>query len=212
VGDEPYAALLPLIVFSVVDRTRGGGPMWAACGALIVALTLVITSSQRGRPTRNVIIQGAVVLYAGIAIASVVYGMHTGVVAQYGRTVSALGYAAIGFGSLAFTPATDYYFRSMVRSSRLNDPEYERLNVTVTLIWSLGLVAIACSHVVATRLGTAGASTIFNWIVPVAFATIVARRTRVCWDDFNDDDLLDSDPLRDLDLDWKTPPLGSNDF
>jgi hypothetical protein len=33
----------------------------------------------------------------------------------------------------------------------------------------------------------------------------------VCWDDFNDDDRFEPDPLRDLDLDWKTPPL-SNDF
>ena len=210
-GDEPYAALLPLIVFTVVDRTRGGGPMWAACGALVVAVTLIVTSSQREPSARNVIVQGAVVLYAGIAIASAVYGTHAGFVAQYGRTLSALGYAAIGFGSLAFTPATDYYFRPIVRSSRWNDPEYERLNVSVTLTWSMGFVAIACSHLVATRLGTAGASTIFNWVVPMAVGTILARRTRVFWDDFNDDDLLDTDPLRDLDLDWRTPPLGSND-
>jgi hypothetical protein len=209
VGDEPYAALLPLIVFAVLDRTRGGGPMWAACGALIVAVTLLMTSSRRS--TRNVVIQGAVVLYTGIAIASVIYGTHTGFVADYGRTLSALGYAVIGFGSLAFTPATDHYLRSMVRPSRWNDPEYERLNVTVTLIWSVGFSAIACSHLVATWLNTPGAMTTFNWVVPVAVATIVARRTRVCWDDFNDDD-FEPDPMRDLDLDWKTPRLGSGDF
>jgi hypothetical protein len=212
VGDEPYAALLPLIVFAVLDRTRGGGPMWAACGALIVAVTLLATASPRERPARNVLVQGAVVLYAGIAIAGVVYGLHTGFVAQYGRVLSALGFAVIGFGSLAFTPATDYYLRPIVRSGRWNDPEYQRLNVTVTLIWSIGFTAIACSHLVAALLDTAGAITIFNWVVPVAVATIVARRTRVCWDDFNDDDLFEPDPMRDLDLDWKTPPLGSNDF
>src|SRR5262249_59299857 len=117
-----------------------------------------------------------------------------------------------GCGSLAFTPATDYYLRSMVRLSRWNDPEYERLNVTITLIWSIGFVAIACSHFVAEWLDTPGALTIFNWVVPIAVATIVARRTRVCWDEFNDDDLFDADPMRDFDLDWKTPRLGSNDF
>jgi hypothetical protein len=202
VGDEPYAALLPLIVFAVLDRTRGGGPMWAACGALIVAITLLLTASPRERSGRNVIVQGAVVLYTGIAIASVAYGMHTGFVAQYGRMLSALGYAAIGFGSLVFTPATDYYLRPIVRSGRWKDPAFERLNVTITMMWSLGFVAIACSHFVGAWLGTAGASTIFNWVVPMAFATIVARRTRVCWDDFNDDDLFEPDPMRDLDLDW----------
>ena len=211
-GDEPYAALLPLIVFTVVDRTRGGGPMWAACSALVVAITLLVISAQNERSARNVILQGAVVLYGAIAIASAIYGTHTGFVAQYGRTLSALGYAAIGFGSLAFTPATDYYLRPIVRANRWNDPEYERLNVILTLLWSMGFVAIACSHVVATGLGTAGASTVFNWIVPMAVGTIAARRTRVCWDDFNADDLFDTDPLRDLDLDWRTPPIGSGDF
>lgn len=211
-GDEPYAALLPLIVFAVLDRARGGGPLWAACGALIVAITLLVTASPRERHQRNVIVQGAVVLYAGIAIASIVYGTHTGFVAQYGRTISALGFAVLGFGSLVFTPATDYYLRQIVRSGRWNDPAYERLNVTVTLIWSIGFAAIACSHLASALLGTAGAATTFNWVVPMAIATIVARRTRVCWDDFNDDDLFEPDPLRDLDLDWKTPRLGSNDF
>jgi hypothetical protein len=210
VGDEPYAALLPLIVFAVVDRTRGGGPMWAACGALIVAITLLATASQRSN--RNVVVRGAVALYAGIAIASLVYGTHTGLVADYGRALSALGYAVIGFGSLAFTPATDYYLRSMVRLSRWSDPEYVRLNVTLTLVWSIGFSAIAFSHFLAAWLDTPGALTVFNWVVPVAVATIVARRTRVCWDDFNDDDLFETDPMRDLDLDWKTPPLRSNDF
>lgn len=211
-GNEPYAALLPLIAFTVVDRTRGGGPMWAACGALVVAITLLATSSQRERATRNVILQGAVVLYAAIAIASAVYGTHAGFIAQYGRTLSALGYAVIGLASLAFTPATDYYLRPIVRSNRWDDPEYERLNVTLTLLWSMCFVAIACSHIVAAWLGTAGASTIFNWVMPMAVGTVAARRTRVCWDDFNDDDVFDTDPLRDLDLDWRTPPLGSNDF
>ena len=211
-GDEPYAALLPLIVFAILDRSRGGGLMWASCGALVVAITLLVTASPRARRERNVIVQGAVVLYTGIAIASLIYGAHTGFAAQYGRTISALGFAVLGFGSLVFTPATEYYTRPIVRSGRWNDPEFDRLNVTVTLIWSIGFAAIACSHLVAALIGTAGAATTFNWIVPMAIATIAARRTRVHWDDFNDDDLFEPDPMRDLDLDWKTPPLGSGDF
>jgi hypothetical protein len=212
VGDEPYAALLPVIVFAVLDRTRGGGPMWAACGALIVAVTLLATSSTRERAARNVVVQGAVVLYAGIAIASIVYGMHSGFVAEYGRVISAGGYAVIAFGSLAFTPATDYYLRPIVRSARWSDPDYERLNVTVTLIWAIAFTAIALSHVADALLEGPGPSTIFNWVVPIAVATIAARRTRVRWDDFNDDDLFEADPMRDLDLDWKTPPVGSTDI
>jgi len=186
--------------------------MWASCGALIVAVTLLITASRRERPARNVMVEGAVVLYVGIAIAAAVYGTHSGFVADYGRALSAGGYVVLAFGSLAFTPATDYYVRPIVRSGRWNDPDYDRLNVTITLIWAIAFTAIAVSHIVATRLGTPGASTTFNWIVPMAVATIAARRTRVCWDDFNDDDLFEPDPMRDLDLDWKSPLRGSGDF
>jgi hypothetical protein len=212
VGDEPYAALLPVIVFAVLDRARGGGPLWASCGALVVAVTLLATASPRERAARSVVVQGAVVLYIGIAIASIAYGTHTGVIAQYGRAISAGGYAVLAFGSLAFTPATDYYFRPIVRSGRWNDPEFERLNVTVTLIWAFGFTTIALSHVTATLLDAPGPATIFNWVIPMAVGTIAARRTRVCWDDFNDDDLFEPDPMRDLDLDWKTPPVGSTDI
>ena len=33
-GDEPYAAVLPWVVFAVIDRAQGGGPLWAGVGAL----------------------------------------------------------------------------------------------------------------------------------------------------------------------------------
>ena len=53
-GDEPYAALLPWMVFAVVDRAQGGGPLWAAVGALITAVTLLLDelpATRRTRPT-----------------------------------------------------------------------------------------------------------------------------------------------------------------
>ena len=53
-GDEPYAALLPWMVFAVVDRAHGGGPLWAGIGALITAVTLLadeLTRRTRGRAT-----------------------------------------------------------------------------------------------------------------------------------------------------------------
>ena len=52
-GDEPYAALLPWMVFAVVDRAQGGGPLWAAVGALITAVTLLVTSSRTSPALRT---------------------------------------------------------------------------------------------------------------------------------------------------------------
>ena len=57
-------------------------------------------------------------------------------------------------------------------------------------------------------MNTPEAFTVFNWVVPIAFAAIAAHRSRICWDDFNDDDEYEPDPIHDLALDWE-PPLHS---
>jgi hypothetical protein len=211
VGDEPYSALLPWAVFALIDRAHGGGPLWAACGAMITAVALLATSSRRERPARSVIMIGAVVWFTGLAVAGAMYGAHTGLVAHDGRALSATGFAVLAFGSLAFTPASDYYLRPYVRTGRLDEGAYQRLNVLITLIWATTFTAIAASHVLAVALGSAGASTVFNWVVPMALTVVAAHRTRVGWDDFNDDDLFEPDPLRDLALDWESPSVRPTD-
>ncbi len=156
-------------------------------------------------------VQGALAWFSAIAIAAVLYGMRTGFVARDGRAISAAGFAVIAFGSLAFTPASDRHLRPNVRSDRRSDPEYERLNVLITLIWAVAFGCIATSHLVAASLGSAGASTVFNWVVPIALVTVAVYRTRMSWNDFNDDDPFEPHPMPDLDLDWRPPPFGSTD-
>lgn len=205
-GDEPYAALLPWAVFAVVDRAQGGGPLWAGVAGLITAITLLLTSS-RDRTSRNVILLGAVVWFAALAIAGAINRSDVSFIAHDGRALSAAGFAAIAFGSLAFTPALEHYSRPHVRSSRWDDPAFLRVNVLVTLIWAMTFTAISLSHFVGASVDTSSASSVFNWVAPIAFAAIAAHRSRIAWDDFNDDELFESDPMRDLALDWETPPL-----
>jgi hypothetical protein len=209
-GDEPYAALLPWAVFAVVDRARGGGPLWAALGALICAITLLATSSRDRHPSRNAIVLGAVGWFGALSVAGAFNGSPTGFLAHEGRALSAAGFVLIAFGSLAFTPAIEYYTRTHVRSSRWDDPAFRRVNVFMTLIWAVAFTGISVSHFVAARMDTSGASTVFNWVTPIALAAIAAYRTRMCWDDFNDDEMFDPDPMRDLALDWEAP-LQSSD-
>ena len=212
-GDEPYAALLPWIVFAVVDRARGGSPMWAGIGALITALTLLLTSSRDRRRFGNIIVLGGVVWFAGLAVAGALHGSDTGFIADNGRALSAAGFALIAFGSLAFTPALEYYTRPHVRSSSWDDPAFNRVNVQITLIWAATFTAIALSHFVAFAFRTPEAFTVFNWVLPIALAAVAAHRSRICWDDFNDDEMFEPDPMRDLAIDWAapTPPLHSTD-
>lgn len=210
-GDEPYAALLPWAVFAVVDRARGGGPLWAALGALITALTLILTSSRTERTSRNVIVLGAVGWFGVLTVAGATFRSDNGFLAHDGRALSAAGFALIAFGSLAFTPAVEYYTRPHVRSSRWGDPAFHRVNVLITLIWAATFTGISLAHFVGATMDTSEAFTVFNWVVPIALAAIAAHRTRICWDDFNDDDMFEPDPMRDLALDWE-PPQHSDHF
>ena len=94
-GDEPYAALLPWIVFAVVDRAHGGGPLWAGIGALITAVACSLTSSRiDGLRHGNVIVLGAIVWFAGLAVAGALTSSDTGFVADNGRALSAAGFAS----------------------------------------------------------------------------------------------------------------------
>ena len=206
-GDEPYAAVLPWMVYAVVDRAQAGGPIWAGLGALVTAIALLVMSS-RGVGSRNIMILGAVVWFGGLTVAGALHPSETGFLTHDGRALSAAGFALIAFGSLVFTPASMHFTRPHVRSSRRDHPAFRRANVLITLIWAATFAAIAVSHAVAASLGTPEANTVLNWVVPIALAAVAAHRSRVCWDDFNDDDSFEPDPMRDLELDWE-PPSGS---
>jgi hypothetical protein len=202
VGDEPYAALLPWTVFAVIDRAHAGGPLWAGLGALVTAIALLLTSSRAEAGSRNVMIVGAIGLFGALAVAGALHRSGSGFLADDGRALSAAGFACIAFGSLAFTPAIEHYTRPHVRSSRWDDRDFHRVNVLITLIWGVTFAGIAVAHLVAASMDTTGASTVFNWVLPIALAAVAAHRSRVCWDDFNDDELFQADPMRDLALDW----------
>jgi hypothetical protein len=210
-GDEPYAALLPWMVFAVVDRAHGGGPFWAGIGALITALTLLATSSREGAGRRNIVVLGAIGWFGTLALYGAVHRSGSGFVAHDGRAISAAGFAVIAFASLAFTPAIEHYTRLHVRSSRWDDPAFRRMNVSITLIWAATFTGISIAHFIGASMDTPEAFTVFNWVVPIALAAIAAHRSRICWDDFNDDDMYEPDPIADLALDWEAP-LHSTDF
>jgi hypothetical protein len=208
-GDEPYTALLPWVVFAVIDRAQGD-PLWAGVGALITAITLLATST-RGSGRHNVLMLGAVAWFGGIAAIGIMNRTNTGVLAQDGRAISAAGFALIAFASLVFHPASEFYTRPHVRTGRWDDRAFRRVNVLITLIWAATFSGIALAHFIGVSMNTAEAFTVFNWVVPIALAAIAAHRTRICWDDFNDDDAYEPDPIADLSLDWEGS-VHSTDF
>jgi hypothetical protein len=205
VGDEPYLAPLPWIVFAVMDRYQGHGVSWAAFGAVVTTVVLLATHRrERNGGARNVLLRGALVWFALMLLAGLLWDRPTDWLADNGRLVSALGFVVIAFTSVFATPVAEFYTRPHVRPSRWNTPSFRRFNMRVTLLWSLGFVIVAVSHVVAVQLGTASGYTMFNWIVPIATLVVVAYRARVEWDRFADDPeaMLEQDSLTAIAFDW----------
>ena len=83
--------------------------------------------------------------------------------------------------------------------------------IGAVLVWATTFTAIALSHFVATTFRAPEAVTVFNWVLPIALAAIAAHRSRICWDNFNDEEMFERDPIGDLAIDFGAPPLHSTD-
>jgi hypothetical protein len=208
-GDEPYAVMLPWVVFAVIDRAKGQGVAWAAVGAVAAALTVAATRRRDELGTRDVLIPGATVWFSALGVLALAYNDQTSWVAHDGRAISAGGFVLIALASLASTPMTMHYTRPHVRPSRWDDPAFLRVNVRMTLLWSAGFAGISLSSMTARWIDSPPGYTTLNWIVPLALFALVAHRSHAVWEDFDDDVAesdLDRDPMWDLAFDWDATP------
>jgi hypothetical protein len=215
-GDEPYLAPLPWIVFAVVDRFEGHGVSWASFGAIVTVIVLLSTHQrEQNGGARNVLLTGALACFSLLLVAGLTWDAPTGWLAQNGRTASALGFVVIAFASVAHTPIADFYTRPYIRPSRWNSPAFHRFNVMATLAWAVGFSIVAISHLVALRLDTPQGYTMFNWVVPIAALVIVASRSKLAWDalaDDADDATFERDALAALSFDWDQKPPKSTEY
>jgi hypothetical protein len=184
-GDQPYAALLPLIVFSVVDRWGGQGTTWAAIAALIT-MGAVYATSSRMPEARNPFLVGVAAWFATLGVLGLVFQEPDSWLGRYGRALGALGYGVIALGTLASTPAAQYYTRLIVRRRRWSDASFLRMNYALTIIWGVAFVVIAASFALAPIVDQRPGYTVLNWVAPIAIAAIAAHRSRMAWDDFAD--------------------------
>jgi hypothetical protein len=189
-GDEPYAALLPFITFVVIDRTHGQGTPWAAISALITIGALLLMRSHV-RAEANTLLIGLASWFGALAVVSWIVGGPTGWLARYGRPVAAAGYAVVIVGSLATRPVSEYYTRTRTRGRHHNTAEFRDLNVRLTALWGTAFALITVSSALGPWIDSRPAYTVFNWVIPLAIVAVVAHLTKVKWDQFNDDDLLD---------------------
>jgi len=204
-GDEPYGALLPWIVFTVVARSHGDGLTWASVAAIATALALLATTRRHGAGVRNFFMIYLIVAFSVLGVGGAVLNDSHGWLAQNSRAIGAGLYAVIFLVSLAFTPVVEYYTRLHVRGALWTDRRFTHVNTALSLVWIAAFGAIAGSMALGPMIGTVPAYTTFNWVIPIAILTVAMHWTRVCWENFLEDDLderMTRDPLFDLAVDW----------
>jgi hypothetical protein len=200
-GDRPYSAFLPWILFAVVARPHGDGVVWAAVCAVVSAGALL---SMSHRPRSNILMRAAIPMFTIVGVLGYVFDSPSGWVAHNGRALSAFGLAIIALGSVAFTPVSDFYMRTLVRPRRWTTPDFLALNARLTLLWAGTAALIGTSHLVAARVQTPAALTTFNWVVPIVLALVGIHRSRELSEellDADDESTLQSG-LWDLSVEW----------
>jgi hypothetical protein len=180
-GDEPLSALLPLVVFAVVDRGSGEGTTWAAIAALITVVTLLLTST-RTKESPNILLRGAFVWFVALGIAGWI-SPH-GWLDHYGRAVAAGGYALIALSSLLYAPFSEHYARLRIRRRYWSNPHFHHLNRVASFTWGCAMAVIACSFALGAVMDSRAGATVFFWVLPIAIAMLAVHRCRLAGEDF----------------------------
>ncbi|MEU8005499.1 hypothetical protein AB0B66_30445 [Catellatospora sp. NPDC049111] len=162
-GAKAFRGFVPWIIFWVVS----GPSTWefAAGGALVAALILLIPSHEHGRIKLLEIV--SVLFFGALTVAGLVLD-HSRLLwlEQYAQAISSAVLAVVVLGSLAFTPFTEQYAREQVPQQFWSSPRFKHVNRMLTLVW--GLVFAVCAVLGFLAQPENGGSAWLNWIIPIA--------------------------------------------
>ncbi|GIH05652.1 hypothetical protein Rhe02_37190 [Rhizocola hellebori] len=160
-GAKAFLGFVPWIIFWVVC----GPSTWeyAAGGALLAAVILLIPSRERGRVKLLDIV--SVVFFAALVVAGLFLDRSQLIwLEDYSQAISSGVLALVVLGSLAFVPFTEQYAREQVPQQFWSRPEFKRVNRTLTLVWGLTFAACAVLGLIAQH--DRGGSAWLNWVIP----------------------------------------------
>ena len=161
-GAKAFLGFVPWIIFWVVC----GPSTWeyAAGGALLAAVILLIPSRERGRIKILDIV--SVLFFAALTVAGLVLDRSRLVwLEDYSQAISSGILAVVVLGSLAFVPFTEQYAREQVPRQFWSSPMFKQVNRTLTLVWGLAFALCAVLGVFAQH--DRGGSVWLNWIIPI---------------------------------------------
>jgi len=161
-GAKAFLGFVPWIIFWVVS----GPSTWeyAAGGALLAAVILLIPSRERGRIKLLDIV--SVVFFAALTIAGLVLDRSRLMwLEDYSQAISSGLLGLVVLGSLAFVPFTEQYAREQVPRELWSTPTFKQINRTLTLVWGLAFLLCALLGVLAQH--DRGGSAWLNWVIPI---------------------------------------------
>jgi uncharacterized membrane protein len=161
-GATGFVGFVPWIIFWVVSSPSTWG--YAAGGALIAALVLLIPSTERGHVKLLDVV--SVLFFGALTIAALLLDRsQLRWLENYAQAISSGVLAVVVLGSLAFVPFTEQYAREQAPPEIWASPLFKRINRVLTFVWGLVFAACAILGVIAQHVdpGTAW----LNWIIPI---------------------------------------------
>jgi intracellular septation protein A len=161
-GAKAFLGFVPWIIFWVVC----GPSTWeyAAGGALLAAVILLIPSRERGRIKLLDVV--SVLFFAALTAAGLVLDRsQLRWLEDYSQAISSGVLAVVVLGSLAFVPFTEQYAREQVPQRLWSTAAFKQINRTLTLVWGLAFAACGVLGVLAQH--DRGGSAWLNWVIPI---------------------------------------------
>jgi hypothetical protein len=161
-GANGFVGFVPWIIFWVVSSPSTWG--FAAGGALLAALILLIPSTDRGHVKLLDVV--SVLFFGALTIAALILDRsQLRWLEDYAQAVSSGVLAVVVLGSLAFTPFTEQYAREQAPPEVWATPLFKQINRMLTLVWGLVFAACAILGVIAQHVHTG--TVWLNWIIPI---------------------------------------------
>ena len=159
---NPFIGFVPWIIFWVVS-----GPStweWAALGAALAAIILMIPSIERGNP--KILDTATAIFFIVLSLVALFVDRQTlGLLEHYSQLISYGVLAIVAFGSLLFMPFTEQYARETVPREHWDSPTFKRINRVLTAMWGTVFVLLALCQVVYEIAPSQ--KSLFNWIIPI---------------------------------------------
>lgn len=173
-------ALLPWIVFVVAARTGGLGLGEAALLGCATATAVTARAWRRGLPRHFEL--AAVAIFAGLAAVGFAVGTVSGRLDDFSRVLGGASLTLLVLGTLALRrPFTEQYTRHLVPSTQAASSAFTRLNQSMSGCCALGAAGVTLSFVGGAVFGGSTATTIFNWLFPLALVLTCTWQVLRLW-------------------------------